>query len=266
MGVAIDTVGFSAVNPGAAPAAGNAVVNGGDSFQIRNYMGTGSAFIDVVARQGVTEGFVELRSPLFHDNVRGLHFITTETPTVLLLPQVIGQPARSADTLTVTLAGGGAETDTGMFATYYTDLPGAAAKLQSYSIIGPLIQNIKPVEVDFTTTVGGAWLDTVITTSENLLKADTWYALLGYATDVPVTALGIKCPETANLRVCGPGSTSTLRTDDYFVLMDQRHGRPYVPTFSANNRAAIFVSAMAVAAVATKATLILGELAKSYQG
>ena len=266
MGLAIDTVGFSALNPGAAPAAGNAVVNGGDSFQIRNYAPSGSASIDVVARLGVTEGFVELRSPLFHDNVRGLHYITAETPTVLLMPQQVGQPARSADTLTVTLAGGGAETDAGMFSTYYTDLPGAAAKLQSWANLSALVQNIKPVEVDFTTTVGGVWLDTVLTTTENLLKADTWYALLGYVTDVPVTAIGIKCPETANLRICGPGATTSFRTDEYFLLMDARHGRPYIPTFSANNRAAIFVSAMAVAAVATKATLILAELAKSFQG
>jgi hypothetical protein len=266
MGLAIDSVVFTALNPGAAPAAGNAVVNAGDSAQIRNFTPTGTASIDVVSRQGATEGFVELRSPLFHDNVRGLHYITAETPTVLLMPQQVGQPARSADTLTITLAGGGAETDAGFMGVYYSDLPGAAAKLQSWANLSPLVQNIKPVEVDFTTTALGLWLDTVITTTENLLKADTWYALLGYITDVPVNAIGIKCPETANLRICGPGATSTFRTDEYFLLMDARHGRPYIPTFSANNRAAIFVSASAVAAAATKCTLILAELAKSYQG
>lgn len=266
MGLAIDTVAFSAVNPGAAPAAGNAVVNAGDSFQIRNYAPTGKAYIDVMARQGVTEGFVEVRSPLLHDNVRGLHYITTETPTVLLMPQSVGQPARSADTLTVTLSGGAAETDAGMFSAYYSDLPGAAAKLHSWGELQNLVQNIKPVEVDFTSTAGGAWLDTVITTTENLLKADTWYALLGYTTDAPVNAIGIKAPETANLRICGPGATSSFRTDEYFIVMDQRHGRPYIPTFSANNRAAIFVSCSAVASAATKAILVLAELDKSFQG
>lgn len=264
MGLAIDTVGFSAVNPGAAPAAGNAVLNGGDSATIRNFPVTSRAYIDFLTRQGASEGFVEVRSPLLHDNVRGLHIITTETPAVYLLPQQVGQAMRSADVTVITISGGAAETDTGAFGVFYQDLPGAAARLKMWEDIAASIVNIKPVEVDFTTTAGGAWLDTVITTTENLLKADTFYALLGYLTDVAVTAIGIKAPETANLRVCGPGPTTTLRTDDYFILQSQRHGRPYIPIVNANNRNNIFVSAMAVAAAATKSTLILAELVAGF--
>jgi hypothetical protein len=266
MGLAIDTVGFTALNPGAAPAAGNAVVNGGDSFTIRNYgPATGKAYLDFVTRQGAASGFVEVRSPLLHDNAKGLHYITTETPAVLLLPQQIGQPVRSADATTVTISGGGAETDIGALGVYYTDLPGAAAKLKSWEDLMNNVVNIKPVEVAFTTTALGLWLDTVITTTENLLKADTWYACLGYLTDTAVAVVGIKSPETANLRIAGPGPTTTLRTDDYFILMAQRHQRPYIPVVSANNRAGIFVSTMAVAAAATRVTLIMAELQSGYQ-
>ena len=265
MGLAIDSIGFAATNPGAAPASGNAVLNGGDSSTIRAFSPTGKAYIDVISRQGVTEGFVEVRSPLLHDNVRGLHLITTESPAVLLLPQEVGQPMRSADATTITISGGAAEVDAGFIGVYYTDLPGAAAKLHMWSELANNVLNLHPVEVDFATTAGGAWLDTVLTTTQNLMKADTWYALLGYTTDQPVTAVGIKGPETANMRVCGPGPTTSFRTDEYFIWMSERHGRPYIPCVNANNRAALFVSCMAVASAATKVELIFAELAQGYQ-
>ncbi len=264
MPVAIDTVGFAATNPGASPAAGNATVNAGDSATIRAFQPSGQAYIDFMVRQGASEGFIELRSPRLADNVRGLHLITTETPAVLLLPQEVGQPVYPADALTVTISGGGAEVDCGAFGVYYTDLGGSNAVVHNWSELRPSVVNLKPMEVDFTSTVGGVWLDTVITTTENLLKANLWYAVLGYISDVALTAVGLKGPETGNYRLCGPGPTTTFRTDEYFIWMGERHGRPYIPCFNANNRGNLFVSAMAVAAAATKVTLILAELAPSF--
>src|SRR5690348_14643185 len=113
MGTAIDTVVFTASNPGSAGAA--ATANTGDSFTIRNFPNSAYARIDGVVRQGATEGFVGLKSPRMHDAVRGLQFITSETPSVFLLPRQTGQPVYPADTLTVSLSGGTAETDAGAF-------------------------------------------------------------------------------------------------------------------------------------------------------
>lgn len=264
MGLAVDSIAFYVANAGAAPSAGNVTLYAGDSAQVRYFPPSGKAYLDVLARQGATEGYIELRSPLLHDNVRGLHFITTESPTVLLLPREIGQPMRSADTTTLTISGGTAETDSGFAGLYYTDLPGAQAKLHSSAEILPNVVNLKNIEIDFTVS-SNTWTDTVITTTENLLKADTSYALLGYVTDVAVLALGLKGPETANLRICGPGPTTTFPTDDYFVKMSDRHGRPYIPTFNANNRAALFVSCAAVGTPSVKANLLCAELAAGFQ-
>ena len=186
----------------------------------------------------------------------------------MLMPPDVGQPVHPSDALTVTLSGGTAEVDAGCFGIYYTDLPGTAAKLHSWGDISGAIQNIKPVEVDFTTSATAAvWNDTVITTTENLLKADTWYAVLGYLTDTAVLCMGIRAPETGNLRICGPGPTSTFRTDNYFIYMAGHRGVPYIPTFNANNRGGVFLSAAAVAtSTAVKGSLILAELASSFVG
>lgn len=267
MGVAIDTVVFAATNPGAAPAADNAAVAAGDSKTIRNYNLSTGARIIFLARQGTTSGFVGLKSPRFHDVSRGIQFILSETPAVKLLPEEIGQPVFSGDTLQITISGGAAEADGGAFAVYYDDLPGAAAALKSWSDVSSSIVNLKPVEVDVTQgATAFAWVDTALTTTENLLKADTYYAVLGYTTDTAALVVGIKGVATSNLRVCGPGPTSSFATDDYFLRQAMESMRPNIPVINANDRAGIFVSLAGFATGGTtKVELLLAELAGNYR-
>ena len=266
MGIAFDTVAFAVTNPGAAPAAGNVAAVTGDSLVTRNFTPGTKAYLDVLGRQGATSGFIEVRSPSFHDNVRGIHLVTPETPAQLLLPRDVDQPIQPGDTLTVTISGGAAEIDIGFLGIYYADLPGVNAMLKNWADLKSYTLSIKPVEVDFTTTAGGAWLDTAITTTENLLKTDRYYAVTGYITDTAVNALGVKGAATGNLRICGPGPTTTLRTDEYFIRQNEYEGRPYIPIFNGNDKGAVFVCASAVASAATKATLMLAELDPAYRG
>lgn len=264
MSIAIDTVAFTATNPGAAGAA--AVVNPGDSFAIRAFASPAFGRIDWLSRQGATEGFVQVKSPRFHDAQRGLQLIESETPAVRLLPQDVGQPVYPADNLTVVLSGGTAEVDAGAFGVYYSDLGGGSSRYYQWGDISGSVVNLKPVEVDVAAqATSGAWTDTKINATEDNLKADVYYAVLGYTVDAAAIAVGIKGPETGNYRCCGPGSTLTIATDEYFVRMAERHGRPYIPVINANNRNNIFVSTALVSTAATpKVQLILAELAGSF--
>lgn len=260
MGVAIDTVVFSASNPGSAGAA--ATVNSGDSFTIRNMPDSAFARLDGLVRQGATEGFVEIKSPRMHDAVRGLHYISVETPTVFLLPRQTGQPVYAADTLTVTLSGGTAETDAGAWFAYYSDLKGEDAQIFDWQQLRPMVRNLTAIEVDVSAQgTSAGWSDTSLTTTQNLLKANKYYALLGYIVDQACIAVGIKGPETGNLRLCGPGPTSSFPTHDYFIRMNDLHQQPYIPVINSNNRANIFCSTALVSTSATpKVELILAEL------
>ena len=264
MGLAIDSVVFSLNDPGTA--GGAATANTGDSLTIRNFPNSAYARIDAIARQGATEGFIELKSPRMHDAVRGLHVISVETPTVFLLPRQTGQPVYPADTMTVNISGGTNELDAGAFFTYYSDLPGVSAHCFTWDSLLSQVVNLKPLEVDVGSQATGAgWSDTTLTTTENLLKADTWYALLGYEVDAACLAVGIKGPETGNLRFCGPGSTSSFPTHDYFIQMSVLHKQPYVVVFNANNRANLFCSTATVSTSATpKVVLNLAELARGF--
>lgn len=260
MGAAIDTIVFSATNPGAAGAA--AAANAGDTLGCRNFSPGSSAYIDFLVRQGATAGFVEVKSPRMHDAVRGLHVISSETPSTRLFPPMASDPAYPGDTYTVTISGGAAEVDAGAFGIIYQDLPGVQARLYTWAQLTGSIEHIKPMEVDVAAQATSAgWSDTVITTTENLLEANRFYAVLGYTTDTAALVVGVKGAETGNLRICGPGPTLGFQTTDYFVRMSNDRQLPYIPVFNANNRAAYFVSTALVSTAATpKVELILALL------
>jgi hypothetical protein len=257
MGLAYDTVAFGLANPGATFAAATAAT--GDSFVVRSFPATAHGYLLRVVRQGVTEGGVRILSPLLHDNVRGITQLTVETPTVFAFPREVKQELRPQDALSVLLTGGTGETDAGCLINYYTDLPGASARLFSPADIVGRIKSIKPLEVDLTPTAN-AWLDTVITTTEDLTHANTDYAVLGYTIDNPIVALGIKGIDTSNFRVCGPGSISSLVTADFFWEMSLRDGLPCIPVFNSANKGGTFVSTYGVPSVASKVLLNLAEL------
>src|SRR6267378_3793818 len=163
MGVAIDTIAFGVTNPGAAPAADNTTIAPGDSKTVRNFNPASRARLDWVARQGVTTGFVGVKSPRFHDVSRGLQWILTETPAGVLMPRETGQPVYGADVLQITVSGGGAEIDGGAVGIYYYDIGGISALIKSPGDVLPNIVNIKPTEVDCAVSAtANLWVDTAV--------------------------------------------------------------------------------------------------------
>lgn len=259
MGLAIDTVAFSATNPGSSGAA--ATVTSGDSFTVRQ--ATGRAILEEMIRQGATSGFLRVRSPLLHDNVRGIMYTTGDTPARMLLPPDAGQVLTPLDNLIVEISGGAAEVDGGALVIYYENAAGVAARLHSPGDILGNIKYIKPLQV--ACTVAGTaftWSDTVFTTTENLVHATSDYAILGYIVDSACAAVGFKGQDSGNLRVCGWGSTDPSDTSDYFIKKSERENRPWIPVFNAANRFSTYASVLSSATSGTvNVQFILAELA-----
>lgn len=260
---AIDTVVGHAANPSTTFT--GVTFNSGDSGAIRSFASTDSAWLERITRAGTTSGAARVLSPLLHDNVRGITFTSPETPTVYLMPRSHGQKVYSQDTLTVQVTGGTAETDLVALSIYYTNLPGATARLHNWADVNPLIAYIKPVEVDVTNSATiGIWTDTLVNTTEALLKANTDYAILGYVTDTVQAQIGVKGSETGNLRVCGPGTTATDDTSNYFVDWSDREGTPHIPVWNSANIGAFYVSTCDTVASSTpKVQLIMAQLSSN---
>jgi len=264
MGMAIDTILVNAINPGAGGAVGT-VAASGDPLQVRAFPPGAHCYLENIIRMGTAAGFVGVTSPMLHDPVRGIRITPGESPSVFSLPPQVGQGLQTQDTLTVTIGGGAAETDIALLSLYYDNLPGVAARLHNIGDVMGNIDNIKPLAVAVTSsaTIGG-WSDTVLTTTEQLLHANTDYAVLGFMSNTALGAVGIRGIDTGNLRACGPGATSEFPTTDYFVAMSAKTGRPHIPVFNSANVGATFASVCAsTASVAATVEFILAELSSN---
>jgi len=257
---AIDTILFSAVNPGAGGAV--ATIATGDAAIVRTFNPPAQAYLESLIRQGTTAGFLGVTSPELHDPVRGIRITPGESPALFALPAEYSEQLTSADTLTYTLAGGGAETDIGAAVVYYTDIGSNGAALYNPGDIAGNVAHIKPQAVAVTSNAtAGQWQDVSLTTTENILHSKSQYAVLGYTTNAALGVIGIKGQCTGYLRVCGPGATFEAKTSNYFIAMSELTGRPHIPVFNASDAPNVFVSvAAAAASVSTVVELILAEL------
>jgi len=264
MGLAIDTVLLDVHNALTTAVGLTAATTAvGDSLAVRNFGDNASASLENVFVQGAAAPRrVRLLSPRLHDNVTGISFQSAENPTEFLIARDISQQLYAADQLVAQLDAAGSSDTVAGVSIYYTDLPGVAANLKTWDQIANRIIDIKPVEVDVTTNATiGAWQDTVITTTENQLKANYDYALLGMETSAALLCQGIKGPATGNLRICMPAASPTLRLTDYFIFQSQASGKPWIPVFAANDRAATFVSTAAnTASAQANVYMILARL------
>lgn len=261
---AFDTIASFQTTVGSTFAAG--VMATGDSAAIRNFPQPGAAQIVAAFSDHVTSPQAwRVRSPLLHDNVQGIRFFPGQSPSATLLPRAINQPVEPQDLLvfeqSTAAATGKALTALGI---YYPQLPGAAARLYSRGDVDPLIKNLKPVVVTIGSgaNTAGQWFDALITTTENLLHANTDYAVLGIVTDTPVACVAVKGIDTGNLRCAVPGVVNADVTSDWFIRLSDQTGLPLIPVINAANAPATFVSIIssAATAAATDVQLVLGEL------
>lgn len=255
MGLALDTVLYD-VHNAATTAIGltaATLTGSGDPAQVRSFKDGAYAYLENVYLQGTTPPRrVRLISPRLHDNVTGVSFQAAESPTEFLLPSELMQPLYSVDTITVQADAAASSDTVAALLNYYTDAPGLGADLRTWAQIRPRVLGIKPIEVDCTSSATiGAWSDTLITATENQMKANYEYALLGFEVSANFLCIGLKGPATSNLRICCPGASPTLRLTDYFKYLEELTGRPHIPVIQANDRAATFISVAANTASAT---------------
>lgn len=266
MGVAIDTIGTfitaGATNPKTLAAV---TLSPGDSAQIRSFPPGQSAILEQLFYQGASKSQVRITSPVMHDNQTGITVATGESPTNLLLGRYCRQPMQPTDTLNILSGAAAGASGITALSIYYNNLTWANARLHSFGDIAGIIKSIKGMEVDCTSSATiGTWADTAVNTVDKQLHANTDYAVLGYETDTAFAVVGVKGVETANMRVCGPGSATTFPTTDYFATLSSILSTPHIPVFNSNNQGGFYVSVLAnTASVAGKVYLLLAELSQT---
>jgi hypothetical protein len=259
----IEVITGRATNPAALTAL---TQNTGDSFTVRAFGDGVSPFLENVWTQQATAGFVRIRSPRMHDNVQNLRSVAPATLPRALYPIGMEQVLYATDTLTFEIQGGGAEVDAAAMLIRYDGVSSSMGRFATWPQIKPLIRNWLTVQVDTAGPVtSGDWSPgTNFTNLTDLLKANTFYAVLGYETDAPCLAIAMRGPDTGNFRVGGPGTTEPLETRHWFKNLSDVHGAPHIPVFNSQNKSSTqsFVSRI-TAAGTVNVTWTLVELSSA---
>jgi hypothetical protein len=237
-GPALDTIGYSGTAIGATLAAGTIFT--GDSFQIRNTNGGSPAFLLQTWSDHQVAGMARIRSPKFHDNVDGIRWRALIGNLDPQLPWGVPQMLYAQDTLTGELAGSAVAGDieSVLLSIYYPDLPGTSANLRSWDQVKGQYKHVIGQRIAMTigSTAGynGA---RAINADTDLLKANTYYALLGATSDVETAAITVRGPDTGNLRVAIPAETTLIHHINYwFKRLSVGYGLPLIPCINSANK------------------------------
>lgn len=267
---AIDTI--AAYNATAGSTLGAGTMASGDSATVKSFPAVATCNVLNAMYDDVTSALAwRVRSARMHDNVRGLEFTPQAAAPGQLLPWTVHQPLYTGDVLTFELSTAATTgIALGALSLFYSQLPGSDARLANLAQIAGNVVNIKPlfVAVGSGANTANTWYDLVLTTTESILKQSTDYAVLGYVSPLALAAVGLKGPDTGNLRITGPGSTDSHVTTEYFAHMSDETGLPTIPVINSNNIGATFLSLISSAATGSATTIVLylAQLATPFAG
>lgn len=263
MGQAFEVIDTFVTNPGAGPAMVATAPFPGDTLAVKNFDSPSRAALVDVWATSATTGAMRIRSPRLHDNVQGLRFREIAAINRALLADELEQPLYAQDALIVEMFGGAAETDGAALLIWYDDMQGVSPNLTSWDGIANRIVNLVNVEVAVAAgaAVGQRSAASALNATFDLLIANTDYALLGYEVDANGLSVGLRGPDTGNLRIGGPMTTERIETRDWFLSLSRASARPMIPVINSANKAATLVdTTQVVAGVAANVTLVMAEL------
>jgi len=244
----------------------------GESLSIR-WLGSNTKveLLEAWGANNVTKCDFSIRSPLLHDNTRGIRFAHQFNPTLsgadgnpqIYLPPYWTQPYEPTDTLIVEVQGAANDDVTFTQLLCYESPEVQGARLMSAQEVSSRLRNLigirtSPVPHATTSTYGVA---EAINTDDDRLKANTDYALLGLTTDLPVTTVGVFGPDTANFTIPMPGHWNAQISSGWFYEMARRWNRPLIPVINSNNKSVTFIKAAQVGGgTAPLVSLLFAEL------
>ena len=217
----------------------------GDSFTIKNASLSSDVLLLNLWVDAQVAGMVRLRSPKLHDNTDAIRSRTRLNCLEPLLPWGVPQRMVPQDTEIVELAGSSVAGDieTVVQLIYYADLPGQAGRFITPDVLKQRMKNYfgnrLAITVGSTLAYTGA---RAINADQDLLQANTDYAVLGMTTDLRVSAISLRGPDTGNLRVSCPGGADVQgamkRYAFWFRDLSLSYGLPLIPIINSANKGA----------------------------
>jgi hypothetical protein len=241
----------------------------GDSLTVRNFNPPNRAFILNIWDWFIVAGYCFVKSPRMHDNYYGIRARVPAALPIPLLPWQHKQEVFAQDSLTAKIYSADASGNIEQMSLelYYEDVPGINARLISREDLVRRRKHTVIIETILTAPITGLYSPTVAlnaVATQDLLKANTDYAVLGGMTDVLCQEITLRGPDFGGLRVGVPGCY-TIRHEQahFFEQLAHKTGLPLIPVFNSANKAGTFAEGIAnsAAALTINANWVLNELA-----
>ena len=152
-------------------------------------------------------------------------------------------PISSSDVPTFSVSGTAADDVVVSYVTEYDDLPNVNVGFALPQTIESLRKSTFGFRVSAVAsgTPGAYGTARAINADDDRFHAGSWYAIRGVTVQIPVTTISIIGPDWGGFRIGCPGSMLIPNSSSYFVDQSQKWGRPMIPCFQANNKAATLV-------------------------
>lgn len=237
----------------------------GDTLTVRSFTDRQNARLIAVGCKHATAGMARLRSPYLHDPTNGIRFRTLAADASSGIDERGLQKLRAQDALIFESTGGAsAEQASGWYMAYYDNLGGSP----SYYITSAELRHraIEYVtnEVAVTGGASATWGTALLSSGTGELKANQWYAVVGYVLDVACTAIAVLGPDTGNFKAGGPGITTRQFTRKWFSHISDETGLPLIPVINSTNAGGTSVYVVdSGGATAVNVDLVLARLGPS---
>lgn len=239
-------VGASGTAIGATLAALAAVT--GDTLQVPSFTEGKRAMILQFWTDVQVAGTARIRSGKFHDNTNGIRKDTIVSELNPAMPWGYGQTIQPGDLLTVELAGSAVAGDIEyvVMLMWFESLSAQQATFTTPENVKAKVINYSYVENTIATGATAAWAGAEAINAEiDQFHANRNYALVGYCVDTEVPAIAWRGPDTANVRVGGPGlDADQVLSNDWFSRLSVAFNKPLIPVIQANNKAATMIDSL----------------------
>jgi hypothetical protein len=239
----------------------------GDALAVPNFTSGSRAWIlEAWGANSANVYDVDLRSPSFHDNTRGIRLAGNIKPAAgdpeILTPRKIRQPLYASDVMTAEVNATATNNQAFDFLAYFEDLPGADQRLASWAEIDQRALDMVGIKVSVVAGAAGDWgAARAINADDDRLIANTDYAILGAVAQLRCCAIALVGPETSGRKITMPLLPDSNETAGFFADISEKYQLPLIPIINSNNKGNVTLQAADPnGATSPQLTLILMEL------
>ena len=254
MGYAVVLTTASKANATGGTFADSLSANSGDSLAVSNYLQGGARVIEAwgIDSDSAAEGQIFYTRPeSTHDQSHGVRF---EIPALFpggaaavaahnILPGYAGLPVYAGDSATIQFSCTAADDLVMSYQTEYDDLPGASAQFATWEQVKNLRKSDmgNNVVAVASATPGAYGASRAINADDDRFHANTYYAILGFTVQTPVTTIAISGPAFGGFKIGAPAGVLNLDTTWYWVDQSMKYGKGMIPVFNSNDKGNMLV-------------------------